>query len=70
MSERAQIQGQVMYREGDGQNIEIRPGPCEVEQTELDATISWDDGNTKGVAAIPIADFQRYVKEGAIQLRH
>lgn len=43
----ARIVGKVQYREGDGTNITITipPGPCEVDVTEQDATISWADGD-------------------------
>lgn len=64
----ARITGKVEYREGDGANIGIRPGPCEVEETELDATLSWTDGDSHGSAAMPIADYRRYLAGGAIQL--
>ena len=67
MGMKAHIRGQVQYREGDGANISIRPGPCEIEETELDATISWTDGQTHGSAAIPISDFKRLLAAGAIE---
>jgi len=68
MSQSARITGKVEYREGDGANITIRPGPCEVEETALDATISWSDGATHGSAAIPIADYRRYLSNEAIRI--
>ena len=68
MIRNAHITGKVEYREGDGPNITIRVGPCQVEETELDATISWIDADSHGSAAIPIADFHRYVAAKAIQL--
>ncbi len=64
----ARITGKVEYREGDGANITIRLGPCEVDETALDATISWIDGDSHGSAAMPIADFRRYVASKAIQI--
>lgn len=67
MSTSARINGKVEYREGDGPNIAIRQGPCEIDETAIDATISWTDGDTHGSAAIPIADFRRYVSRDAIQ---
>jgi hypothetical protein len=70
MSQNAQVVGKVEYREGDGQPMSIRPGPIEVETTHNDATLSWTDGPTHGAAAIPLADFKRYVDEGAIRLLH
>jgi hypothetical protein len=68
MNKQARITGPVEYREGDGANITIRPGPCEVDETALDATISWTDGDSHGSAAMPIADYRRYLSNGAIQI--
>lgn len=68
MTQQARITGTVQYREGDGANITIRPGPCEVHETAQDATISWTDAASRGSAAIPIADFRSYVASGAIQI--
>jgi hypothetical protein len=68
MIKNARISGKVEYREGDGANITIRPGPCEVEETALDATISWTDGDSHGSAAMPISDFRRYVSANAIRI--
>ena len=63
----ALITGTVQYREGDGANITIRPGPCTVEETAMDATISWADGDSRGAAAIPLADFRRLLARKAIR---
>ena len=68
MAERAQVKGPVEYREGDGVNITIRPGPVEVETTPTDATLSWIDGENRGSAAMPISDFRAYVAKGIIVL--
>lgn len=68
MKKQARITGTVEYREGDGANIAIRPGPCEVDETALDATISWTDGDSHGSAAMPIADFRHYLASGAIRI--
>lgn len=67
MIRNARITGLVEYREGDGANITIRLGPCEVDETALDATISWTDGDSHGSAAIPISDYRRYLASRAIQ---
>ena len=64
----ALVVGSVEYREGDGANITIRPGPCEVQLTALDAVISWIDGQTHGSAVMPLADFKACVRRGAIRL--
>ena len=68
MKKTARITGHVQYRQGDGANQTIRPGPCEVEETALDVTISWTDGNSHGLAAMPIADFRSFVASKAIQI--
>ena len=68
MIKTARITGNVEYREGDGTNITIRVGPCEIEETAMDATISWVDGDSHGSAAIPMADYRRYVASQAIQI--
>ena len=68
MVKNAHITGKLEYREGDGPNIVIRPGPVQVEETDMDATISWTDADSHGSAAIPIADFRRYVASKAIQI--
>ena len=68
MVKSAHIKGEVSYREGDGPHITIPLGPCEIEETAQDVTISWVDGETHGAAAIPITDFKRYVASRAIEL--
>ena len=68
MIKNARITGKVEYREGDGANITIRPGPCQVDEAALDATISWTDGDSHGSAAMPLGDFRRYVSSQAIQI--
>jgi len=64
----ARIVGKVEYREGDGANMTIRPGPCKVDVTPLDATISWTDGDWRGSAAIPITDYRRYLSRKVLQI--
>jgi len=68
MAQRAQIKGKVTYREGDGVQIAIRPGPVEVQATPSDVTLSWTDGETHGSAAMPLGDFNAFVADGLITL--
>jgi hypothetical protein len=68
MIRNARITGKVEYREGDGPNVTIRPGPCQIDETELDVTISWTDGDSRGSAAIPLSDYRRYVASKAIEV--
>lgn len=69
MKRQARITGPVEYREGDGPQMPIRPGPIEYEESELDVTLAWVDGDTHGSAAMPRNEWQRYVDSGAIQLQ-
>ena len=66
MPQAARIVGKVEYREGDGPNLVIPRGPCEVARTELDVTISWSDGRTRGSASMPLADYLRHLAAGDI----
>lgn len=68
MIKNAHITGKVEYREGDGANIAIRPGPCQVDETALDVTLSWVDGDAHGSAAMPLADYRSYVASHAIRI--
>jgi hypothetical protein len=68
MIQRARIVGKVEYRQGDGANLTIRPGPCEVEETPQDAVISWTDGDSRGTAAMPMTAYRRYVSSKALQV--
>lgn len=62
------ILGTVEFRPGDGALMRIPKGPVEIETNRLEATLSWVDGETHGAAAMPIAEFRRYVSKGAIAL--
>lgn len=68
MAQKAHIVGKVEYRSGDGPNVEIRPGPVDLNSGINDVTLSWTDEDTHGSAAMPLADFNRYVAEGLIKL--
>jgi len=68
MAQKAHIVGKVEYRSGDGPNVEIRPGPVDLTTGINDVTLSWTDEETHGSAAMPLADFKRYVSEGLIKL--
>ena len=68
MSQLAQITGPVAYRQGDGANITIRPGPVTLELTPLDATLSWTDDESHGSAAMPLSDFNAFVAQGFIKV--
>jgi hypothetical protein len=62
------IVGHVTYREGDGPEMTIRPGPCDITVTNLDVTITWTDGDTRGATALPVSEYTRFLTSGAIRL--
>jgi len=66
-AKQGQIVKRVTYREGDGTEIVIRRGPCEITATPLDVTLSWTDGDTRGSTALPLGEYQRFVDSGAIE---
>lgn len=68
MTQSAQIIGHMTYREGDGAEIVIRPGACEVEINEIDVTLSWVDDEDRLSTAIPRIDFDRHVREGTLKM--
>lgn len=59
--------GEVSYREGDGPMMPIRPGLCESEESELDVTLGWQDGNNRLSAVMPRDEFDRFINNGAIR---
>jgi hypothetical protein len=66
MPANAQVLGKVEYRAGDGPSIVIPPGPIEVQVSFDSAVLSWGDGGAAQTTAIPVAEYQRHVAEGAI----
>ncbi|MDM0107038.1 hypothetical protein QTH97_18980 [Variovorax sp. J22R24] len=66
MPANAQVVGKVEYRAGDGPSIVIPPGPIEVQLSFDSAVLSWGDEGAVQTTALPIAEYQRYVAEGAI----
>ncbi|NML15873.1 hypothetical protein [Azohydromonas caseinilytica] len=68
MSKTARITGQVEYREGDGPGLPIRPGLVEYEESDEDVTVSWEDGDYRGSAAMPRSEWQRFLSSRDIEL--
>lgn len=68
MTQQGRIVGTVEFRPGDGPKMPIPQGRVEIDLSRADATLSWTDGQTHGSAAMPLAEFRRYVAEGAIEL--
>lgn len=68
MTQTAHIVGKVEFRSGDGPMMPIPEGSVDIELNPTEATLSWMDGEATGAATLPIAEFKRYVSEGAIRL--
>ncbi|RZL86983.1 MAG: hypothetical protein EOP82_28135 [Variovorax sp.] len=68
MAANATVKGDVEYRAGDGPLIRIPEGPIEVNLGFDSAVLSWGDAGSTQSTAIPIAEYERYVQEGAIAL--
>ncbi|CAN5879235.1 hypothetical protein BH11PSE8_BH11PSE8_27680 [soil metagenome] len=65
----ATVVGEVMYREGDGIEMTIPLGACEIDRTALDATLTWADGDSHGAAAIPLSELDRFIQTGALVIQ-
>ena len=69
MTQRATITDHVTYRPGDGAPLVIPKGPVEVDLTADSATLSWTaDNGAAGLTAIPLTQFEEYVRQKRITL--
>lgn len=69
MIQHATIADHVTYRPGDGAPLVIPLGPVEVDLTADSATLSWTAENgAAGLTAIPLTQFNEYVKQKRIKL--
>ena len=69
MTQHATITDHVTYRPGDGAPLVIPKGPVEVDLTADSATLSWTaDNGAAGLAAIPLTQFNEYVRQKRITL--
>ena len=66
MAANAMVKGEVNYRAGDGPMIRIPEGPVEVDLAPDSAVLSWGDAGNTQSAALPIAEYERYVRDGLI----
>ncbi len=66
LHKRAQVHEGMAYREGDGPEMKIPPGPCELIITPADVTITWERDGVRGAAAIPLGDYHLRIQEGAL----
>lgn len=70
MTRQGHVVGTVHFRLGEGPMCKVPKGPVEVILAPLDATLSWDHGETRQAAAIPMPDFRRLLREGKLVIVH
>lgn len=70
MTQHATINDHVTFRPGDGAPMEIPIGPVEVDLSAANsATLSWvADNGAAGLTAIPLTQFNEYVRQKRITL--
>lgn len=69
MTQHATITDHVTYRPGDGAPLVIPLGPVEVDLTADSATLSWiEENGAAGLTAIPLTQFNEYVRQKRIRL--
>lgn len=67
MSHQATITDHITYRPGEGVPILIPQGPVQVDLSPDSATLSWtEDNGAAGLTAIPLTQFNEYVKQKRI----
>lgn len=69
MTLHATITGNVTYTPGDGAPLVIPKGPVEIDLATESATLSWTaDNGVVGLTAIPLTQYQEYVRDKKISL--
>lgn len=67
MSNHATVNDHITYRPGEGVPIVIPQGPVQVDLSPDSATLSWtEDNGAAGLAAIPLTQFNEFVKQKRI----
>ena len=70
MTQHATVNDHVTYRPGDGAPLVIPLGPVEVDLSADSATLSWTEENgAAGLTAIPLTQFNEYVRQKRITLQ-
>lgn len=66
MPANAKVTGVVEYRAGDGPLIRIPTGPIEIQLAPDSAVLSWGEDGSAHTTAIPVDEYERFLKEGVI----
>lgn len=66
---RARVRGAVEFRAGDGPLIKILPDrELELERAPLSMVVSWEDDGQPMNAAIPVVQFDEFIRDGKIAI--
>ena len=67
---RAIIRGEVSFRIGDGVMLPVPDGPVDIELGDDSVVLGWAEADgSRGSAAIPRDEYDRYLAEGKIRLK-
>jgi len=64
----ARIAGEVEFRAGDGPQLRIPEGECQVMIADDSVVLTWNEDGNPLTAAIPKTEFDRFIQEGKIVL--
>ena len=64
----ARIAGDVAFRAGDGPQLKIPKGNCQIMMADDSVVLTWTDQGQSLTAAIPKIEFDRYIQEGCVVL--
>lgn len=64
----ARIAGPVAFRAGDGPELKIPEGDCQVLMADDSVVLTWTEDGESLTAAIPKIEFDRFIEKGAIVL--
>jgi hypothetical protein len=64
----ARIAGPVEFRAGDGPQLKIPEGNCQILMADDSVVLTWTENGQSLTAAIPKIEFDRYIEDGAIVL--
>lgn len=64
----ARIAGPVEFRAGDGPQLKIPEGNCQILMADDSVVLTWSESGQSLTTAIPKIEFDRYIEMGAIVL--
>jgi len=62
------IVGNVEFRAGDGPQLKIPEGDCQILMADDSVVLTWTENGQSLTAAIPKIEFDRYIQDKAVVL--